>query len=365
MPIYAFGSNGNGQLGTGHKEDLFSPQMCKVDIPDTSIAKIAAGGNHSAILTVNGEIYFAGDNSYGQCADVSSCSYQLSTSLSDRKWKDVACGWTFTILIEDASGQVYVIGTGSRGELGHGQDLQSTNTASPVDGVNRIVSVACGWRHVLAVREDGSVLGWGSGSHGQLGADAMASKSKSTRPMTIVTNDIISVACGQMHSVLLDRHGRVVTIGLNKHGQLGKSSPSDCPKSADQTFVQLPSPVETISCGWHHTMVLTRNGELWGWGRNDHCQLTSIDGAGDNWLDNPVRLSWKPVQLQQPRTATAVVCGSEHMLSISNNQAYAWGWNEHGNCASTEPSVFEPKCIQLAEPKMVAAGCGTSWVIAN
>ena len=364
MPVYAFGSNGNGQLGVGHVNDLFTPQPCQLDIQDLDIAKIAAGGNHSAILTIHGDIYFSGDNSHGQCGDVTSTNYQRSTALSSSKWKDVACGWSFTILVEDVSGQVYVMGEGSRGELGHGDSLCRTSIAVAIKGVDQVASIACGWRHALAVKVDGSVVGWGSGSYGQLGINGLPAKnSKATLPITVLATDIVNVACGQMHSVFLDIHGRVFTMGLNKHGQLGMEPPTKCLKSSIPSLIELPAPVDKISCGWHHTLVLTRDGELWGWGRSDHGQLTNMYATGDNWIDVPVRLSWKPVRLQQSSTTEAMICGSEHVLTISGGQAYAWGWNEHGNCTSTDADVLAPRSISLGKPRMIAAGCGTSWII--
>lgn len=365
MPLFAFGSNGNGQLGVGHMIDLRTPEKCSLDLSDSSIAKITAGGNHSALLTTEGEIYFCGDNSQGQCADVTSSTFQKSQTLSDKRWKDVACGWSFTILV-DSFGQTYSLGAGNRGELGHDDKLFKTNTAIAIKGVDRIATVACGYRHAVALTIDGVVIGWGSNSSGQLGKVAFHDKkTKSVLPTVIFQDKMASVACGQTHSVFLDKTGKVYTMGLNKYGQLGRIDPSELDRSDQPTLSLLSVRAIKISCGWHNTIVLTDNHELWGWGRNDHGQLTSIEATGDGWRDKPVKLAWKPIRLQPPSTAHDMICGSEHVLCVSDGTAYAWGWNEHGNCATTDADVFAPYGVPLTNPRMVAAGCATSWVIGD
>ncbi|KAI8582068.1 hypothetical protein K450DRAFT_228857 [Umbelopsis ramanniana AG] len=365
MPVYCFGSNGNGQLGIGHDIDLRIPEKCSLNVPDSSIAKITAGGNHSALLTTDGDIYFCGDNSQGQCADVTSSTFQKSQTLAGKNWKDVACGWSFTILV-DNFGQAYSLGAGNRGELGHDDKLFKTNMAVAIRGVNRIATIACGYRHVVALSIDGVAMGWGSNSSGQLGTAAFHDKkTKSVLPTIIFQDNVAAIACGQTHSVFLDGAGKVYTLGLNKYGQLGKFDPLERDRSDQPTLSLLPARAVNISCGWHNTVVLTDTHEIWGWGRNDHGQLKGIEATGDGWRDKPVNLAWKPVRLQQPSTAQDMICGSEHVLCISNGAVYAWGWNEHGNCATTDADVFAPYALSLANPRMVAAGCATSWVIAD
>ncbi|KAG2183779.1 hypothetical protein INT43_006790 [Umbelopsis isabellina] len=362
MPVYSCGSNGNGQLGLGHTEDVFSPQICQTDFDENQIVKIAAGGNHSAILLSNGTVYFSGDNTQGQCADVFSTRYQSSVMLRNRIWKDVACGWAFTVLVEETSGQVFVLGEGKRGELGHGDALSSTDKPVAVEGVNNVVSISCGWRHVLAVKSDHSAVGWGSGSHGQLGSPMT---SKPILPTTIISNGILEVACGQMHSVFLNMQNILSIMGLNKHGQLGYANPADCPKSCTPQTVQLHRPIKSIACGWHHTAVLMQDNDIIAWGRNDHYQLANADLADDGWTDKPIKLSWKPVSLQNKiDQVDSIACGSEHMLALcKDKKVYAWGWNEHGNCAASDDDVQSPSVIDLAYPRLVAAGCGTSWIV--
>ncbi len=73
--LFALGSNGSGQLGIGHKEDVSVPKQ--VLFPEDlsilpTIRKIAAGGNHTLLLTEPGELFWSGDSTTGACGKVTS-----------------------------------------------------------------------------------------------------------------------------------------------------------------------------------------------------------------------------------------------------------------------------------------------------
>src|SRR4051812_17276640 len=66
--VYALGSNGSGQLGISHKEDVSVPKQVAFQEPLTEdIIAVKAGGNHSLLLSSNGRIYWSGDSSSGAC----------------------------------------------------------------------------------------------------------------------------------------------------------------------------------------------------------------------------------------------------------------------------------------------------------
>src|SRR5256885_929453 len=61
--VYAWGWNGNGQLGTGNRVNHLVP--VKVQLPEP-ISMIAAGNSHTLAVTDNGDVYAWGENEYGQ-----------------------------------------------------------------------------------------------------------------------------------------------------------------------------------------------------------------------------------------------------------------------------------------------------------
>ncbi|VDN19614.1 unnamed protein product [Gongylonema pulchrum] len=74
------------------------------------------------------------------------------------------------ILILTSTGQVYSMGTGSRGELGHGT-LESEQQPCLMEGLNftKVAQLACGAWHSVALTTDGDVYVWGWNNSGQLG----------------------------------------------------------------------------------------------------------------------------------------------------------------------------------------------------
>ena len=63
--VYAWGSNGNGQLGLGNNEEKKSPTLITA-LSNITVSSIAAGGYNSLALTTDGKVYSWGLNYYGQ-----------------------------------------------------------------------------------------------------------------------------------------------------------------------------------------------------------------------------------------------------------------------------------------------------------
>lgn len=323
--LFAFGSNGSGQLGVGHKEDVREPQRC-IGIPeDDPIVKVQGGGNHAVALTQSARIYIAGDDGSGM---------EGSTTFVPLpgQWRDFACGWSFTILVSQ-EGRVYGFGSGRFGEL-----AGPTRTREPVEieveGADAITTVACGWRHVVAIDQQGRVFGWGWSRHGQLLHQSDDEKKVIQNPRMIpMPQRIVQVACGHVFTLLRGLDGTLYGFGSNKYKQLDD--------------LGLSTKASWISTGWHHVAVAVASSDgstLKCWGRNDHGQT----GQGQP-LQGPV---------------DQFVCGSEHVLALQDNKVFAWGWNEHGNCASNQKSVFTPFEVPLPKGTVavIGAGCATSWI---
>ena len=105
-----------------------------------------------------------------------------------------------------------------------------------------------------------------------------------------VEMDILQVACGEEHSIILTKEGQVFSMGNNVNGQLGlnlkvkkekaKSKgdpmPGDfhrCFSPEPVRFVNMESKVVKIACGEQHTLALTQRGQVYAWGQAKHGQL--------------------------------------------------------------------------------------------
>ena len=105
----------------------------------------------------------------------------------------VACGGQHTLVL--AEGLVLSFGCGRDGQLGHG-DAESVWTPKVVTALERtrVVQVAAGGGHSMALTDSGVVFGWGHGEDGQLGIGDCSAQGWIARTPTRVHDVTASVA---------------------------------------------------------------------------------------------------------------------------------------------------------------------------
>lgn len=84
-----------------------------------------------------------------------------------------------------------------------------------------IIKLSSGGTHTLLLNRKGQVYSFGySCRNGQLG---LGPKTHSAHSPTLINDvsDIVSIACGDKHSLLLNKSGHVYSFGDGKYGQLG------------------------------------------------------------------------------------------------------------------------------------------------
>ena len=349
MQLYAFGSNGSGQLGIGSTNDVSTPQLCSfpdgTELPGRPL-KIVAGGNHTLLLLDNGTVYYAGSPRDGQ---VNSGSPLPSTSTFRKAYisrlgdKVMNCSafWEGSVFV-NAVNQIFTTGLGSKGELGVGgisasPGLQMLEHFSPNHSQDwsKIIDVTSGVDHTVVVLANGDVWGWGNGRKGEL-----AQPSEFVwvpRRFRELEFPVIRAVCGREFTLLIGNGGRCTILGSNKHA-IKSQTPSAIPEWAD------------ISASWGSLFVLKSCGRIESWGRNDHGQLI------------PPGLP----EIQQ------IVAGSEHVVALTKeNKVVSWGWGEHGNCGTDTDGDGDVKAnwneISFDQAEYhgevlgIGAGCATSF----
>ncbi|TKA49607.1 hypothetical protein B0A54_00275 [Friedmanniomyces endolithicus] len=326
--LFAFGSNGSAQLGLGHNDDTTRPEPSGVSL--SSIREVAAGGNHSLVLGNDGTVESHGmdghDDRFGTCGL--------------RRISQVSATWTASILLSD-EGTVLTCGEGPSGELGLGvETLQAARLREVPDfppiGA-KVVQIASGVSHTVTVLSNGELWGWGKGRQGQLGEPAGIIWSP--RQVRDLPFRVVKAVCGKDFTCVFgDRdNGYVHLIGLNQRDRFN-------------LVAGMPLAISGWKNGaasWSNVYVLKDDGELLGFGRNDHGQLP------------PPGLP--PIE--------AVAAGSEHCIALTKSgKVLAWGWGEHGNCGEPTDANGDVKGrwneIGVAGTiKGVFAGCATSFVV--
>ncbi|KAJ5711349.1 hypothetical protein N7488_005505 [Penicillium malachiteum] len=254
MNLFAFGSNGSGQLGLGHEEDVSTPQPClftqqytdAVESENQSmhkIVQIVAGGNHTLLLTKQGHVYASGCNTDWRCgSDPNTLDSFIEEPqnggenllrfrrviLTDRMtgfridtFKHVSATWEGSILIANTAvnagdkkptyqEKVFVLGSSPKGELGLGFDAGTTMIIPgtcipnfPPTGT-QISALASSMGHTVTVLSNGEVYGWGGARKGQLGDELKGGKIVWTpKRITGIPFPTTGAVCGREFTVLL------------------------------------------------------------------------------------------------------------------------------------------------------------------
>jgi len=304
--IYAWGQNDKGQTGTfvGNAEDLSSSFKKKTRIyfpkrlvllKDTIIVSISCGHSHSIATTLDGQLLAWGDNSFSQLGLGPNVPQEISTPTIISGIKDVisvSCGHEHTVALTK-TGVVYSWGNGEEGLLGHG-DTKMQNTPKKIDSLRDldIRTVVCGGLHTLALTRNGHIYSWGKAEGGQLGLplDQLVHNAKQnqlycTAPRRIKgaleNKVVVQVACGDAHSLALTRDGLVFGWGYSYYGQLGTGITSESPDPGVSLQVLEPVLVDKlmnvnitdIYAGATFSLFLSDKKELYGCGLNESNQL--------------------------------------------------------------------------------------------
>jgi alpha-tubulin suppressor-like RCC1 family protein len=198
----------------------------------------------------------------------------------------------------------------------------------------KVHQVAAGEHHTLALLKDGTVYGWGTNKLGQLGLNQ--SDLTEAVPPTLVPlsthEKIISVHVGARSSLFRTSDDRLLVCG-----ELAKYSHS----------LEFPSPIQSLSCGWSHLLVITKDGSVYGFGDNEDGELCLPDPT----YDTPTLLPLRDI--------TAVACGTNFsVLLTSQGSLLASGYNAYGSLGLQHTiSSKTPTPVTLAQGVVgVAAG---------
>ena len=345
-------------------------------------SQLYAGGGHSALLLTNGNLYLWGNNENGQLGRISNSTTNFRDKtdntyfaqiehLANIDVEKVDLGHTHTLVLERKSGKIFGFGDNARGQVDRNIARQS-NEASKQNNVvipitpeficnETCIDIAAGLFHSAAITSRGELITWGCNRFNQ----CLSSSNVDNEVVRWKPEDgskLVKVVCGRRHTVVLDEHGRIWTMGDNRYGQLGRDTTltkaekqsskeikENNPKLINGILSRKGSGCIDISCGWSHCIAIVKNADviqLYGWGRNDKGQLGI---PTKTHVMNPEYISVRDydsggheIEIQHCN------CGAESSTILCKNDISLWtsGWNEHGNLSSGHTDdIFEFKKV--------------------
>lgn len=200
-PVWAWGDNDNGQLGTGTGADSSTPALVG-GLP--AISAIAAGDDFSLVLAADGSVWAWGDNSSGQLGDTTGVDASTPRLLGGMSNMTGLAAGSLHALAERADGTVWAWGNNTHGQLGNGTSGPAQSTPVQVSGLSYPTALAAGQDHSVAVASDGATWGWGSNAEYQLGNNSNVSSATPVRVLQSNPDqplgDVVAVAARGAYS---------------------------------------------------------------------------------------------------------------------------------------------------------------------
>jgi len=329
--VFAWGADVFGQLGLNTGKDQMLPErVAGREVFGARMVMVAAGVCHSAGVTADGTLLTWGRGTDGQLGH-GDLEDRLRPERIGRELFGgrpvlmLACGMEHTMVL--TVGGLWTCGKGKHGKLGHGDianRLVLTQVAAEhFEGNAQIVMVAAGGSHSVAMGTEGGVWTWGFGLY--LGHNDRQPRHVPTlMPGAVFAGSkVVMVAAGGSHTVAVTSKGVLWAWGYNENGQLGiggLEQVQSVPALVGAKDEFGGSPVRMVACGHDHTLIVTEEGTLW------TCDKGETGALGHNDINN----QWVPTLVEAHHFGNTKVVsaagGKFHSAAVTElGGLYTWG----------------------------------------
>eukprot|EP00058_Branchiostoma_floridae_P025861 XP_002611351.1 hypothetical protein BRAFLDRAFT_73256 [Branchiostoma floridae] len=325
--VYSWGNGDGGRLGHGDTNVCYKGQKVLV-----IVYPYHPEGKHYMALTSEGEVYSWGNGDGGRLGHGDTNSREEPTLVRGLSGKQlgrhvvhIVCGSTYSAAIT-ADGELFTWGRGNYGRLGHGssEDQLTPTLVVSLKG-RRVIDICCGSgdAQTLAVTDDGTVWSWGDGDYGKLGRGGSDGCKTPKIIDRLQGQDIVRVCCGAQFSLALTKTGHIWTWGKGDSQRLGHGT---------EEHIRFPKQLEglrgkkvvDVAVGSMHCLVMTEEGEVYGWGRNDQGQL------GDSSFSTKSDPTLMPLD---GKSISGIACGPA--------QSFCWTSTGHWSVGLRVPFVVD------------------------
>ncbi|KAJ5076003.1 regulator of chromosome condensation [Anaeramoeba ignava] len=280
-----------------------------------NIQKVTVGDQNEAILTIEGNVFAKGKyinpENPKEFINISS----LIEDKNDRVIKDIVSGRD-SIYLLTSNQNAYGIGSNHWGQLGvDSKTLEKTE--KPILIMKNVSKIFSGISslHVFLLNSNQELFGSGNNVHGQIGlGESIRRKQikiqKPTKIQNIPKGKIIDIQCGEFHSITLIENEnqnpkrKLYSCGFWKDNGFGK----DMRKFTEikSSLFENDDYILDFSCGYNHTLILTSNSKLIGFGDNSFNQL----GTGDTKNQSiPIQIELPKLRFNENISNYHISCG--------------------------------------------------------
>jgi len=341
---WMWGNNNVGQLGQNTTATVSSP------VSVIGGRQFVALNRNGRAIDLNNQAWAWGDNSYGQLGTgtTTTQSSPVSVITLPATITKIASSGPHTLLLTK-TGTVYGMGLNASGQLGDGTTFNRSLPVLVGTGNAKIVDIAIGTNHSVALDQYGKIWSWGNNSYGQLGNNTTLTISVTTIPSFSVTSLISGIANAVTSAPamgLLDSNSNAWVWGNSVFGNLGNGTTNNysSPISQGYRWKQFNMSGEGTAYG------IDANNYAWMWGVNSRGAL------GNNTTDNsssPISVlgghRWSTITIGSNNTSYAFTVGLD-----TNGYAWEWGAISGGAFVSSPVSVGGPFARLIPRPPTTA-----------
>lgn len=256
-------------------------------------------------------------------------------------WKQIAVGGTYVMALKD-DGTIWGWGTNNNGQLGLGYEtFNPINTAIQMGTDNDWDTLITSNNSTLARKTDGSLWGWGQNGDGELGLGVFGRRSSPTLVSSTPGWRSITTSLGAF-AIAIRTDGTLWGWGANDRCKLGIGT------TGDQTSpVQISASTDwkKIAGGTNHVIALKTDGTLWGWGDNTGNQISNTA---------PPDMQCTPVQIGTATDWADVAAGEGFSLAVkTDGTLWSWGRNHFGQLGVGNTNTITTQ---------VQVGTATDWM---
>ena len=308
--VWVWGYNGYGEIGDGRTQNKPAPYRIPSKYFDNEkIIDIANTDHSSYARTASDNIYAWGRNGNGQLGDntttdkyrpVKMANWDPSANNGIAVWQISGQSNNVWVTLLDGNGYTWFTGHNDYGNSGAGNtsnlsQLTKIETAPNGDFVDIWTMYWNGYKSCFGRHKDGTMYGWGySGSYYNLGTGQTGNQTSPTQVQNVKNCKEISISCSYSdygRSFWVEDNGQAWCYGQNSrnamlHGPAGGNYQQDgtnyypfrwwTPAGARVRNMHITTDDQGSSSyagGYRYT---DEHGKIWFWGRNNWC-------TGHNW----------------------------------------------------------------------------------
>ena len=278
--VFSFGFGHCGQLGHGDTATLWRPRLVEAlaRAGERAVA-ISVGQQHSLVLTDAGVSLSFGSGFSGKLGLGDQRNHATPQAIRDALWDlpvSVLVAGSMHSMAADEHGRVFTFGCNAECQLGHG-GRDDEHKPRVVEGLRaqRIVRLAGGEHHSLAVSDAGQVFSWGAGearartsafSGGWLGHRTVESHPLPRRVEALAGVRVVAIAASRQHSLALADGGAVFSFGDGGGGKLGHDDGGRMHWVPTRIRALDGCRVAAIAAGEAHSLCVLDDGRVLSWG---------------------------------------------------------------------------------------------------